>query len=301
MISDLLTNIDSDPNIIYGKIEKIGYGVCKFDIYNIDIENPMQKFWFYIKKAKITDITDKYITIAFSNNKLIKYINTINTNILNYINKNINKNIKNIERTINISSIPTLRINIEENTCIFNNDGRCSVDKLQNNSDISINFEINHIIVSATNTWIIWNALQIKTIQDIDFSKSFFDEPVMPKNIPMPPPLNIEHNINHKTHHRQHNIMHNETKKEDKNVQMRFAVSQSELLNQIKKLNKTKQENKEEIKLENEITINDMQKTIQEYENNVNSDSDDEYDKKMSMKYNSVISKLNTIFSKKKD
>jgi hypothetical protein len=103
------------------------------------------------------------------------------------------------------------------------------------------------------------------------------------------------------------------------NGPVRFQVSQSEILNQLKKLNKvTNNKEKEpelkELEIKPKINIEQMKLIVDSYEKeiennikdieilspNINNNSDYSSVKKLnSMKYNKIVSQLNNIFNKK--
>ena len=253
MINDLLSDIDKPlENLLFDNPESLGLSHYKFSIYNPYINNPLQKFWFFIKKVKIINKDTNNITIAFSNsnddNKFIKYILSIESKIIKFVN-NINQNIKSINKSIDVRENfpPTMKLKFGTNTPVFNTMDYDDKYNLHTGSYIALFVEINDIIVTKLESWIIWKILQIKILEEIDFSKSLFSfgslvnnknvtenidshtDIIVPSAPPCPEPV-----TNTISSPKKLVILSKSNKKPSE--PMRISISQNDLLSQIKKL-----------------------------------------------------------------
>ena len=289
MIDELLTNIDSNKyNIIFNKPKNYAISYYTIDIFNADINHPLHKFWFFIPRAKVIDKTNKSITLALSNNeddtKLVKYIEELENRILKSTKENLFNSIKKIIKSFAMKENypPTIILDIREDIPIFNyNDEETNINGIENNSLISMFIELDNVMASFDQVWILWKILQIKKLDNIDLKKSFFITPrkqnVIPDTplyvsvqqsyiqppqsprqpfIPIAPPLSLLNNISPKIE-----------KNQDNNIKTqntgRFVISQTDIQNQLTRLKKV---NVEKNLQENGNDINIYKKELKKVE-----------------------------------
>lgn len=182
MINDLLTNINSTKyNIIFDRPKTFAISYFKIAVYNGDINHPLQKYWFFIPKAKIIEKTKSNIIIALSKNeddsKLVNYIEELENKLFQNTKENLSKSIRKIKNSFSINNNypPVIKLDISDDIAIFNyNEEEINQDDLEVNNLISVYLELENIIASLDETWIVWRILQIKKLHSIDFKKSFF-------------------------------------------------------------------------------------------------------------------------------
>jgi hypothetical protein len=170
------------------------------------------------------------------------------------------------------------------------------VDQLKVESNISLYLELTEVIFNASQIWTIWNCLQVKILENIDFSLSFFDldnkkplqvplQVAYSTSIPSPPSSPSPFSSSPSSPPPAPKLL---PKKEEQVTKapiikntgpVRFLISQSEILNQLKKLKKT-----------------NMEDIIKKYEKEQEEEKINKIDRK---KYKSMIKELNNIFGNK--
>lgn len=277
MINEYLTDPNDEFDISYDTPNTIGMGYSKVNMYNSLKDNPTQKFWFYIKKSKIVEIDGNYLTVSLSNNIngkiFLKCLDNIKNNLIEFINSEINKNIKTINKVYEAEKNRPIyiRAKIDNMTPIFRNNNKIKLEDLNiNDNFVSMYLEINEIIISQKEkkAWMIWKILQIKVLDSIDFSQEFF-EVSDKKQITTSLSSNIQlptNNISERLEKPKNKVSQESNIKINTNGPMRFQISQSLLLNQLKKLNKTTA-----IKDENTENNIKQDENIKNTENNISS------------------------------
>jgi hypothetical protein len=180
MIEHLCVNIQDTVDIIFDKSKNESDTFFTFEIYNKNIDEPTQKLWFLINNAKI-HIYKNAIEILLKNNeknkKIQKYVSEIELKITEYIKKNINSNsvLKNKSFTINNEHI-YLKLNKNKNINIYNEfNEKISFEEINKNSKCTLLLEINQVLYTTTEAWLIWIIKQIKVYNEIDFTKSILN------------------------------------------------------------------------------------------------------------------------------
>ena len=275
MINELLTDIKSEKqNIIFDKPKSYGTSYYTIDIYNADINYPLQKFWFHISKSKIIEKTDNYIVLVLStnnnnDNNLINYINELEHKIFKTIQNNLIGTIVKIKYSFNRNKNypPTIKLDIRGDISFFDqNDETIDIKNIENNMLVTAFIELNNIIISEEEIWILWRILQIKKLDTIDFKKSFFkitnkniekDNIIIPNDVqkapPPPPPPLPAINLSSEAKIKPINIVKKDViNKEEQNKVSKFIISESDILNQLNKLKKTKDVNNNKLDIDKE-------------------------------------------------
>lgn len=331
MINDLITNINSGKqNIILDKPKVYAISYYTIDIYNADINHPLHKFWFFIPKAKIIEKTKNYIILALSTNesdtKLVNYVEDLENKILESFKGSLFESIKKIKNSFNIEENypPTIKLDIRGDIPIFNDrDEEIDVTNLKNNILVSIILELDNVMASTDEAWIMWKILQIKKLDNIDLRKSLFRVASDSKSIsyqiplqqsipiPPPPPLPSLSSITPQIKPiKIENLNKNENSlAKQNNTTTRFSISETEIIDQINRLKKVKLEKleKENNNKENMYKINELKKVetkiplstnqwfiesleVETFYDIVNSNFDNEYLTKL-IKLNNILSK----------
>lgn len=260
MIREYITDINTTlDKIQIGKRKAFGMTYYKIPIYNPQLTHPQQKFWFMLPKVKIVsnNNNNNNITIALSGNdhnaKFIDYIKCIETKIKNIVSSNIKSSF--VKKN---HHAPTMSVNLLLNTPIFDeNDSVINISNITDGKCVSCFIELSEVLVSDdNNAWIIWNFLQIKLLDEIDFKKSMFSsmlatpiqQPYVNTNVtaeqqpsftnysvPIAPPMNNNSPISQN----KSPILHTRVDNKPKEFQ-KLVISQSVLLEQINKLKKKK-------------------------------------------------------------
>jgi hypothetical protein len=247
MIDEYLTNPNTNISINFDTPEQLGMQIWKILMYNSLVDSPLQKFWFYVKKAKILEKKSNYITIALStgsyDKKLLAAFDSLNTNTVQYIRQTVNKRIQKIDKLYSMRNdrVPTLTVKVDTlpvPTPFFNSEGPIAYDKLKINDDVSAYLEMSEIIVTQGEATAVWRILQAKVIEPLDFTQLWLqtsekkvDSTIDVPSAPLPPVTQGGQQQPHQSNKRSDTV-----KKQLGPV--RFQVSQSEIVNQLKKLNK---------------------------------------------------------------
>lgn len=270
MIDQLIANTESsEQNILYDKPKSWAIDYYIIDIYNGKIDQPLQKFWFYIPKAKVFDINDNSIRLALTNTdqdtKLINYIENLENNIFSHIKKKFLNTVRKINRTFLKSKLftPVIKLDYTRDTVFFNESDdeiALSSNHLNQNDMVGIYLELNNVLTSGNEMWAMWKILQLKKLEGVNLRKSFF-KPTNPplfslqhkdtniSNIPPPPPCmippinNIPHIFIPKIEIKKTSI---ESPPQNTPKSTSFTISESDIKNQIGRLRKINTEKKEE-------------------------------------------------------
>lgn len=205
MLSSLITDYKNDKldSLIYDKVESHYQKYKKINIYNKNINEPLQKIWLIVPKSKLfrpVKSQSKFfrsslpmqITIDLKNaesRKFLKFIRKLERLTLKYINKIMTDNM--IMRTSvrkKTESIPPI---MTMNLPCKNESFACNVFN-ENNSKIDINcFESCYVssFIELSEVWIRenefgfnWNVLQLKIYPIIDLTRCLFcDESTIDK------------------------------------------------------------------------------------------------------------------------
>ena len=176
--------VNDNTDMLYSKIY----------IYNPHLDEPLHKFWFHIKNAKI--VNNKSAEIVISNNendtKVIEYIDSIVDKIKEHFKQNIIVNTS-IEKTENYPS----RMHINNTKTIYFDENEIETDsnKFVKGKSITCIIELSELLVNGNELWIKWNLLQVKILNDIDLKKPMFKPQSKPVilSVPTPPPIMIDY------------------------------------------------------------------------------------------------------------
>ena len=205
-IEHLLTSYKQNnlKDIIYDKIYSSDYeqkfNYQKYNIYNSQIDSPLQKIWIKIPKVKIArsismpkhgikNCVPMYVILYESIKevkKLCLFIKKLERKIGIYI-KNDSKNKKLMMKSSIYSSDnfpPTFTINLpceKVDSCYefklhaYNqNNKRINLDNIKSGNYISAFIELESVWRNSKNIGFNWNVLQIKIFPEFDFNKCLF-------------------------------------------------------------------------------------------------------------------------------
>lgn len=256
-------NKSQEIKIEYSEIEYIGNlfkKTSKIQFYNPLVNEPLTKFIYYVKNAKVINTNKNKITIVLNRNEC-NFILSIK-NLDNATNQILNEN--NFDSTFSIieqkSYPPKMDIYIDNTSCIYDKNN-IKIPYIEQYKSVMLYIEFDYVIISET-TIKRWRLLQMKEIEPIiNLTTNMFDEPTQPiiqniqllqqpiiQNIPPPPPLimpPILHNVP------QINIPKVNNTPSTKPAQIMFCFN--ELLMKKNKLKK-RTEIKQEIKVETNFT-----------------------------------------------
>ena len=276
-INDLIYDYKNNTldKIIY-KMEGINsYFGRKILIYNPYSSNPLQKFWLYIERCKITYVSKTKISVALSisdvTQKLITFMNDLTDKIKETLKSTLSAtNTVFNKLTLSDTYAPILDLMINSDSIIFNknNDLCFSIEEVKKIIYCGVFIELDQIHLLNDCAIPSWKILQLKELDVVDMKQSFFNsigkspvsqsfqtqnvqsyqtQNVQSYSIPSPPPLPSFNNTQN-THHEINNIAPDVLRK-DNNIPLpppQFNPAQININNQIQskfnKLNKVKKE-----------------------------------------------------------
>lgn len=190
---DRLTNyINNEPNnITCSDLIPLSITYNKVYFYNSDVEQPLQKYWFYLKNVKVIEKNSKSLKIVLSNSKedkkFIEYIDKLDIEIYNFLQKKYVLNDKNMKKSYdtkdfhpNIFTLDCTNITIHDEDNVKNKNKYKNKNKNCFNYDymdgytISIIIELSDIIINDSEYWINYSIRQMKIKKDI-INDSIFD------------------------------------------------------------------------------------------------------------------------------
>lgn len=260
-INDLIYDYKNNSldKIIY-KMEGINsYFGRKILIYNPYSSNPLQKFWLYIERCKITYVSKTKISVALSisdvTQKLISFMNDLTDKIKETLKSTLSStNTVFNKLTLSDTYAPILDLMINSDSIIFNknNDLCFSIEEVKKIIYCGVFIELDQIHLLNDCALPSWKILQLKELDVVDMKQSFFNSigkfPVISSqsySIPSPPPLSSFNNTQN-IHHETNNIAQDVLRK-DNNIPLpppQFNPAQININNQIQskfnKLNKVK-------------------------------------------------------------
>ena len=238
-------------NILYRHTE-ISIFSSKIEIYNPDADEPLQKFWFKIDKAKLLKNNKDHLIITLFNKdtQLVECLNSLDSKI-NEIVKKISKIIDHDSSLIIKEGFPpSMNILINSDTKAFDKlDNNINCSDIKNNANISLYMELESVYLNGKNDKKKWKILQIKENQVFDEQKSFFSNPnplqqsfnYNTYNPPHPPPPPPPQPLNSKLSQNYQPLSIPLIQKSNINTNTnRLILSESELLNMKLKLKSVK-------------------------------------------------------------
>lgn len=197
-IKELLTDYKNcDLNNISCQINNIGRRIL---VYNSNITEPLQKIWIYIPKCKIMSLFSKdtilsATKIVFSSRdddikKLQEFIFNLENKIIDITKQSHNFDHLEVKRSIQTSCIfpPIMSIQFPLSRNKLTNELKCDMyifdssnlkidhSELKKNDCISSYIELTDVWTNDKSIGFNWNFLQIKILDDIDFTKCLFEE-----------------------------------------------------------------------------------------------------------------------------
>ena len=289
MIDKLIADIESSTHtIIYGKPKQWAINYYMIDIYNGGIDHPLQKYWFYVPRAKVLDINKNSIQLVLTNAeqdaKLVNYIESLENNIFNHIKKNFLATVKKINRSFSKNKLfpPVIKLDYNQDTIFFNesdDEATLSPSYLNQNDMVGTYLELNNILTSDNEVWIIWKILQLKKMEGVNLRKSFFKSSQPPPqpfahmqstftpNIPPPPPCILPLPISNVPNVFIPKIEIKKTSVEPSPLtttrSTSFMISESDIKSQIgrlRKVSKDKEEKVEEVNNDNIFKVEELKK-----------------------------------------
>lgn len=295
MVDHLIANINSDEqNIIYEKAEHWALDYYRINVYNGGIEHPLQKFWFYVPKAKICDMNSDTNTLQLvltSTNQdvqTINYIEKLEKNIFGHIKKKLSATIRIINKSFRKSDIfpPTIKLVYKEDTVFFDEfDDEITIplskesqnslspppNFIKRNDMVGVYLELDYVLASEKEMWCSWKILQLKKLEAVDMRRSFFKlptkhqnvlptQPLFTSTIPPPPifsipPVPILQNVPN-VFIPKIEIKKTKVESPPQSTQrsVSFSISEFDIKNQIGKLRKVSTEKKQDENIEGNVT-----------------------------------------------
>jgi hypothetical protein len=181
MLNNYLVNYEECPvinNIEYSNIENVNPFVKKIKFYNPDITEPLHKFWFYIKNAKLIKKGSMTLQIALSNKetKLIECMQNLDKKIYDILHK---KNEKyNIRPSLIMSANypPVITLGVDSTSKCYDTDNNL-IDYMgiRNGAILHIFVEFESVTIGSDECIKKWKVLQIKENKPLDMSLNFFE------------------------------------------------------------------------------------------------------------------------------
>ena len=181
-------NIKQDIKVEHGEIEYVNNlfkRTLKIHFYNPLINEPLIKFVYFIKNAKVVKTDNNKITIVLNSNDInlissIKKLDDITNQILNE--KHFNSAYSIIEQPL---YPPKMEIYIDTVSSIYDIDNK-KISRIEHHKTVMLYVEFDYVIINDISVKR-WRLLQMKETESIiNLSANMFDEP--PKqNIPQPP------------------------------------------------------------------------------------------------------------------
>lgn len=203
-VLDKLTDYKSEKlnNIIHDDLQSHSYNYKKFNVYNTNIDVPLQKIWLRMPKVKVfkpifTNFVSQKksmpLSVILPQNtiiikkfygfikKLERKIRIIVKNLLNIKKISMKSSLNNKE---GFSPIFTMRMQFkkyDENSCDFlfniynHNHERVNLNYIDSGSFVSCFIELSEVFIhKGGNFGFNWNILQMKIYPDFDFSTCMF-------------------------------------------------------------------------------------------------------------------------------
>lgn len=174
---------DTSEHISCSDIHQISPTYNKTCIYNLDVNHPLQKFWFFLKEVKIIGKKQKSIDIVLSNSisdkKFIEYINNLDDKINKIINKKKKHNTNfSVKKSYSVKELFPYIFNFNIINAQFFDESNKSIQYSEinfcENTTGSILIELSDILISDDEYWINYSIKQMKIKKHI-FTESIFD------------------------------------------------------------------------------------------------------------------------------
>ena len=172
---------ESDDHISCSDPHQISVTFSKIYIYNLDVNCPLQKFWFFLKETKIIEKKLKSVDVVLSNSrsdkKFIEYIDNLDEKIYRILNKKFNLTVG-IKKSYFKKDFFPHRFNFSINCAqIFDDYNKpLEYNSIKFTDDIteSILVELSDILISENDYWINYSIKQMKIKKDV-FNEPIFD------------------------------------------------------------------------------------------------------------------------------
>ena len=262
-IKDFLTNPNDKPNLVYEFSNQSVNGFNKINIYNKNIESPLQKIWLKLPKTKLLtnllygdSVTYKIdVAMAPITNEIkiiINYIEDLESKICAKIDKKypLLEHKKSFKKKNDYMAIIALKLQRKHDvfpfTCYNHNNVKINPKEIESGMLVSTYIELSGVWISETEFGISWNVLQMKAYPVFNFDKCLFDDEdieipdAIAQNIPTNIPLKLSNNQNESNiRHTSNSISTNNNTSNAKPI-MGFLPSVSllqNMKNNLKKIN----------------------------------------------------------------
>ena len=188
----LLVNYDSSPeikNVEVSNIDMANPFVKKIYFYNPLINEPLHKFWFCIKNAKILNVHANRIeiVIASSEEKLVTALKSLDAIVAESLKKlNIERALPSIITSANYP--PRMELNLTSNSVIYDrNSKNGDITLLKKNLKFTAFIEFYSISIANSKVSRTWRVVQLKEEAPMDLTMSLFDTNNHSAYMPMHP------------------------------------------------------------------------------------------------------------------
>ena len=181
MLNDYLVDYEKCTvinNIEYSSIENVNPFLKKIKFYNPDVTEPLHKFWFYIKNAKLIKKSSMTLHIALSNKetKLIECMNSLDEKISEILHKKNEKYNIRPSLTLSPNYPPVITLGVESTSKCYDTDNNL-IDYLgiRNGATVHTFIEFESVTIGSGECTKKWKVLQIKENKTLDMSLNFFE------------------------------------------------------------------------------------------------------------------------------
>lgn len=187
---DLITDHNKAfPKVDHDRFYNLGSTFTQFVIYNGDKPIARQKFIFKINDFRVRTKKSQTLEVALSKNtsteSFIEFITQLDKIIYNYV-KRFLKEFRFKKSFQQYNSYIVLLLNINKTNIINQNHTLETYDSIMEDDIIDIVFELSNILVGPDEYWVAYSALEIR-VKNTFFS--FFGDPIIDPDIPLPPPM----------------------------------------------------------------------------------------------------------------
>ncbi len=197
MIHNFLVNYDKNKTITKVEHSNLEYAtsfIKKIFFYNVDVNEPLHKFWYFIPKAKIIKKmpvsnnpnvgSGSYntIKIAISNKEenlisSIKSLDDVSKDIIKKILDEVGNSNQIPESLIESPNYPTTMdiILVNQSKCFDIDKNEITFADIKNGNKVQLFIEFDSVVVESRQITKRWRIIQMKELQDVDLNIDIFD------------------------------------------------------------------------------------------------------------------------------
>ena len=180
-MAEYLTDVHTSPNnILCGPTQKISVLYSRINVYNADVEAPLQKYWFLLGRVKIVERGHNNFRIALGNAesdaKFLQYLDRLDDRLHGVLEEVLETPLeKQVSYSRKVYSPITLFLG-DHNCVVFDeNNERIIVDpawrRREKESTFSILVELSDVTIGDGSYWINYSARQLRRNADLDLTK----------------------------------------------------------------------------------------------------------------------------------